>query len=225
MDLASDGSDGYAQSWSGPPQDYTFVHQTAAIDVLLGGVVMGTPDSNVSSPTSSTPNPSNNAEPMHKTNIGAIVGGVIGGVVVLLVVAVLAALVIRQRRRKQNSIAYVEPFNEVAPRDSIHAVRPAIIPSGTDSYRQSEKPSLSAIPRNSSQGTHSVNPSISALSSTSPAVDGSDPISQPNQDNSERERANLGSLLLQLNEFLRGGSHSYNGDEEPPSYSPSHPAA
>jgi hypothetical protein len=171
---------------------------------------------NASSPATPLTSPSNSAKPKHLTNLGAIIGGVIGGAVVLLLMIALAVIVARRRRRKKNSLALAEPFNEAGTRDSTHlAITPA------DNRRQSEKPFLSVIPHSSS-GPSTMSPS-SAVSSPFQALDGSGQISRPVQDEEERQGVNLGSLMWQLNEFLRGGSHGYNANEEPPVYSPSNP--
>jgi hypothetical protein len=209
LDLASDGNDGYGQSWSGPPEPYTPLSETVAIDVLLGGLVMA---DNASSPTSSTPDPSTNTDPVHKTNLGAIIGGVIGGVAVLSMMVALGALVIRRRRGKKNSVVLAEPFDGTT-RDSSH---PA------DNRRQSEKPLLSVVPHSLS-GPSTSSPS-SALSSPLQAADGSGQVNRIGQDSHEWQTVNLGSLMWQLSEFLRGRSHVYNGNDEPPVYTPSNPA-
>ncbi|KAJ7174857.1 hypothetical protein C8R46DRAFT_1081918 [Mycena filopes] len=115
VDLArSNGTDIYADSWTGPPSaNFSGRNQTDALGALVSAIYLGPADELESSPTTPTGNP----VPRRKlVNVGAIVGGTIGGLLAVGLLAGLGLFWVRKRRgrrpdtRVPEALLVYEPF-------------------------------------------------------------------------------------------------------------------
>jgi hypothetical protein len=201
VDLAGD-ADIYAGSWMGPASQYDFPNQTAAIDVLLGGLaVANTTDSATGSTPLASMSPGPPTPTHHKGTVGAIVGGAVGGTIVLLLILVLLVLIRRQRRRIAVAAAFPNPF-EVPSQDSI---QPAHRRDNQQKCQDKDP-----IPPPSSS-TNLVPQNDSARDQTLP----------PNQDHDAVQGITIGSLIWELNELLRRNNRTV-GEESLPVYTAPH---
>jgi hypothetical protein len=194
VDLAGN-ADIYAGVWSGLKATYDFSNQTAAVDVLLGGIEVDNTTDSASPPLMNTTMPIH-----HNSPVGAIVGGAIGGSIVLFMMLVLLVLILRQRRRRIATAAALPKPSEEPSRASIQI---------TDRHDD----------RQIQQAKHPM-PPLNGNPSTAIVRDdgGLQETRQVIQAHAETHGITIGSLLWDLNELLRRGNR-VDGEESPPVYS------
>jgi len=237
VDLAG-SNDIYSGNWLGPPpSSYKYGDGIAAADVLIAGLAIG----NVTTPTPVSPNPTG-TPPKHKSNVGAIVGGIVGGIVILIL---LALLILMMRRRRRYSSIKAPVFTDIDDdSDAVHEVAPIPNPVTfeTEPFQLPERPSRPTEKQNTdslrstvSPVPPSTNPPTSVASSSAPArstTSGDDDqatlqnqASQPVQESQEGRTVTIGSLLMQLNDLMQRGNHNRADDENesPPAYTRSNP--
>jgi hypothetical protein len=213
VDLASNDNV-YAGSWLDSATQYNTDNQTSAIDVLLGGLVVGgdttTSSGSLTSPTASSSTNTAGPNAAHKDNLGATVGGAIGGTFVLSMIGLLVWLRVRQRRRTAMTATAVTPFEETAAEtiDQVHL---------SDNLNDREKQlSLPGPPRNGVSSTSITSRSDGVTQETSRS-------SRAGLDHREEgQRVNIGSQLVrELDELIRRRYREDSEGENPPAYTTS----
>ncbi|KAJ7577879.1 hypothetical protein C8J56DRAFT_969954 [Mycena floridula] len=210
LNEATTGNDIYSLSWLGPPTDYSPDGQNLAISVLLAAISLqnDTTPTQVgatgvaSSTISGTGVPqAQTSDAPHKSNAGAIAGGVIGG---LAIIALIIGAFIFLRRRRNSETSEV-----------IYAPTPAILPV-TGERRQPQpayQRSLSPMSEFTDRSRNILSPSEFAGSSDAPSTGRAEPshsLRNPGDD-----------LLVQmLAARLQSSGPRWDEGQAPPGYQP-----
>ncbi|KAK7051208.1 hypothetical protein VNI00_004708 [Paramarasmius palmivorus] len=197
----TEGTNVYGNSWIGPPNStYSVDSQLAAARVLIAGIGLASqleiPSSSTSPPLTSPSEPS--SPEAKSSNVGAIVGGVLGGLFFIALIVVGSLFIIR--RRSQHMVSQSTEVMQAFP-GSVASTPPAGKP------RQSEK-------RRQLEGRrHIVSPSTHPRSEEPQA---STDLPSGSSRSSRSEPSTV-ELVQMLNQRLQG--ERWDREEPPPGYS------
>jgi hypothetical protein len=104
LDLASDGQGDYAGSWTGGTYPYSFMNETYALNVLLGGITVSNVTNTTDSTTSLPSGKGSGINPHSQSHIVGITAGITGGVALLLLTVTSLILYLRAKRKRRTLI-------------------------------------------------------------------------------------------------------------------------
>jgi hypothetical protein len=193
------------------------INETAALNVLLGGMIV----SNVTNSTNMTQTQTGSGSNTRShSSIGAIVGGTVGGVVILLLAIGTLVLFLRERALLVSGIisTFNDPLDEPRQhRDTLNTSQSKRRTIGIEKTSSNRPTQATEIPSSPRTEPPSLNTPTTPVSNPIAAEDAQLIFSE----RQVGETLTTNELVGMLNERLRRGDVVWNHEELPPIYDPS----